>query len=82
MTCYVVTANVNAYVCTSNNACTLVRTIPAGTDVFIQCVGIGQVVNGDSQWDYVGLSTTGVLVGYVSDDYVYCGGGVCAGPSC
>jgi uncharacterized protein YraI len=81
VTCATVTANVNAYLC-SGYGCGLIATIPAGTAVFISCIGNGEVVNGDPQWDYVGLSSTNTLVGYVSDYYVDCGGGVCPGPSC
>ncbi|CAK9189117.1 unnamed protein product, partial [Sphagnum troendelagicum] len=81
VTCYPVTANANVFACASAS-CNLIGTIPTGTDVFIQCVTTGQLVNFVSQWDYVGLSSTGVLVGgYVSDQYVYCGAtGLCPGP--
>ncbi len=81
VTCYVVTADVNAFDCASAS-CNYITTIPAGTDVFISCIATGDDVNGDAQWDYVGYSSDYTLIGYVSDYYVNCGGGFCIGPSC
>ncbi|CAM6024826.1 unnamed protein product [Sphagnum balticum] len=81
VTCDFVTADVNAFAC-PYDGCDYIATIPAGTAVFVYCIANGVDVNGDSQWDYVGLSSDGTLVGYVSDDYVDCGGGICAGQSC
>jgi uncharacterized protein YraI len=79
--CVFVTADVNAFVC-PYDGCDYIATIPAGTAVFVYCIANGVDVNGDSQWDYVGLSGDGTLVGYVSDDYVDCGAGLCPGQSC
>lgn len=81
VTCVVVTADVNAFACPFEG-CDFIATIPAGTEVFVSCIAIGVDVNGDLQWDYVGYLSDDVLVGYVSDYYVDCGGGLCAGPSC
>ncbi len=78
VTCYPVTADLNLHNCPATN-CTILTTIPAGTDVYIYCIIIGDNVNGDSQWDYVGYSS---LLGYVSDYYVNCGGVLCPGVSC
>ncbi len=66
----------------ASTSCTFLGTILAGTDVFISCVKIGDVINGDSQWDYVGYSSNGVIIGYVNDFYVNCGGVLCPGQSC
>ncbi len=81
VTCDVVTTNVNAFDCPSTS-CNYIATIPAGTEVFVSCVANGDDVNGDSHWDYVGYSSDDTIVGYVSDEYVDCGGGVCGGQSC
>ncbi len=81
VTRYVVTADVNAFDC-SSASCNFITTIPQGTQVFLSCISIGDDVNGDSQWDYVGYSSDDTLVGYVSDFYVNCGGGLCPGSSC
>jgi hypothetical protein len=81
VTCYPVKPGATAYACASTS-CYSLGTIPAGTEVFIACVAIGDVINGDSQWDYVGYSSNGFFVGYVNDFYVNCGGVLCPGPGC
>jgi uncharacterized protein YraI len=81
VTCYIVTADLNVRTCASAS-CNYITTIPSGTDVFISCITNGEDINGDSQWDYVGYSSDGTLLGYVSDQYVDCGGGFCPGLSC
>ncbi|CAK9881695.1 unnamed protein product [Sphagnum jensenii] len=80
VTCYTVTADLNVRTCASTS-CTIITTIPSGTDVFIFCITNGENIKGDSQWDYVGYSSNGSLLGYVSDYYVDCGG-LCPGQSC
>ncbi|KAH8954903.1 hypothetical protein BDL97_08G105500 [Sphagnum fallax] len=81
VTCDTVTADVNAFAC-AYDGCYSNATIPAGTAVFVYCIANGVDVNGNSQWDYVGLTSDYTLVGYVSDYYVDCGGGVCVCQSC
>ncbi len=81
VTCDHLTTAVSAYDCASAS-CNYITTIPAGTGVFVSCIANGDDVNGNSQWDYVGYSSNGTLVGYVSDYYVYCCGTVCPGQTC
>jgi GTP:adenosylcobinamide-phosphate guanylyltransferase len=84
VTCDFVNTNVNVLACAADN-CAFVATIPASTGVFVSCVTSGDEVDGDSQWDYVGLSTSGTLVGYVNDIYVDCNGAadvLCVAPQC
>ncbi|CAK9198015.1 unnamed protein product [Sphagnum jensenii] len=82
VTCDYLTSNVNALACASDT-CALAAPIAAGTGVFVSCVTSGDEVNGNSQWDKVGLSSSGTIVGYVNDNYVDCdGGGLCVAPQC
>ncbi len=81
VTCYPVKANVNVRHC-PHTSCNSLGVIPKGTDVFISCITTGDVIYGDRQWDKVGYSSTGVVVGYVSDFYVNCGGVLCPGSPC
>jgi uncharacterized protein YraI len=81
VTCDIVTADVNAFAC-PYDGCDYIATIPEGTPVFVYCIANGVDVNGNSQWDYVGLTSDGTLVGYVSDYYVDCDGIACVGQSC
>ncbi len=82
VTCDYITSNVNALACASDT-CALVAAMAEGTGVFVSCVTSGDEVNGNSQWDYVGLSSSGTLVGYVNDNHVDCDGGPpCVAPPC
>jgi hypothetical protein len=81
VTCDTVVVDANAFAC-PDPGCEFVATIPGGTAVVINCTTSGVDVDGDYQWDYVGLQGDNTLIGYVSDLYVDCGGGACIAPSC
>jgi hypothetical protein len=82
VTCDFLKTNVNTLAC-AVDTCAVEGTYSAGTGVFVSCVTSGDEVNGNSQWDYVGLSSSGTLVGYVNDNHVDCDGGPpCVAPQC
>jgi hypothetical protein len=81
VTCDSMAVDANAFAC-PDPGCEFVAAIPGGTVVFISCTTSGVDVDGDYQWDYVGLQSDNTLIGYVSDLYVDCGGGACIAPSC